>query len=62
MLPTEAVAETMSAHAANGMVEREALEDAFREWWSLNSSAMELGGTGDVHDLLLRLIAARAKS
>ena len=34
------------------------LEDAFREWWAHNAASMEMGGTGDVYDLLLSLMAA----
>lgn len=35
----------------------EALEEAFRKWQGRNGGALDLGGTGDVHDLLLTLNA-----
>jgi hypothetical protein len=41
---------------------RKALDDAFREWLSGNYSVLEMGGVGDVCDLLVKLMAARAKA
>jgi hypothetical protein len=42
--------------------QRAALEDAFRGWLADNGHALELGGTGDVHALVLTLAAALENS
>lgn len=40
----------------------EALEDAFCHWRAWNRDALDLGGVGDIYDLVLRLNAALAKA
>lgn len=41
---------------------REKLENAFRDWLAANAHALELGGTGDVYELVLALNAAKQNS
>ena len=40
------------------LADREALEEAFRDWCGRWDHALALGGTGDVFELLAALIAA----
>ena len=43
-------------------IDWDAVESAFRAWQGRNSHALELGGTGDLVDLVSALNAAIAKS
>jgi len=44
------------------LLEKEALEAAFYDWWSVNSHALVLGGCGDVVSLWVALNAAKANA